>query len=184
VFSPTPGHRDKFARDMTVRLGIPVAAADTVEAAVRGANVVVAATSSRSAEPVLRGEWLDRCRLLCAVGSTRPESVEIDARCFERADLVVIDSERAAEEAGDLRQAIEAGAAPESKRVNLAQIAAGATSPPMEGMVLFKSVGTALQDLALAIQYFEQLGELPHYSRVAELASLKQPVSGAPPLLP
>lgn len=184
VFSPTPAHRDKFARDMTVRLGIPVAAADMAEAAVRGASIVVAATNSRSAEPVLRGEWLDRCRLLCAVGSTRPESVEIDTRCFERADLVVIDSAHAAEEAGDLKQAIDAGSAPESKRANLAQIAAGSASPPMEGLVLFKSVGTALQDLALAIQYFEQLGELPHYSRVTGLGSLKQPVSGPPLLRP
>ena len=177
VFSPTPGHRSKFAHDMTVRLGFPVAAVESAEAAVRGANVVVAATSSRSGEPVVRGEWLDRCRLLCTVGGTRPQSVEIDARCFERAEIVVLDSARAAEEAGDLRHAIDAGAVPQSKTTSLAKLAASEAGVPMQGMVLFKSVGTALQDLALSIQYFEQLGELPHYSRVAELASLKTGVS-------
>ena len=180
VFSPTREHREKFAHDMTARLELPVAAAESAEAAVRNANVVVTATSSVSGEPVVRGEWLDRCRLLCAVGSTRPQSVEIDTRCFGRAALVLLDSEHAAEEAGDLQNAIKAGAAPGSKCQSLAQLAAGEVSVPMEDMVLFKSVGTALQDLALSIQYFEMLGELPHYSRVAELGSLKQPVSGPP----
>jgi ornithine cyclodeaminase/alanine dehydrogenase len=164
---------------MTVRLGFPVAAVESAEAAVRNANVVVAATHSMSGEPVLRGDWLDRCRLLCAVGSTRPQSVEIDARCFERAELIVLDSARAAEEAGDLRHAVDAGAVPDSKVTSLAELAVSQARVPMEGMVLFKSVGTALQDLALAAQYFEQLGELPHYARVVELASLKQPV-GSP----
>ena len=181
VFSPTREHREKFAHDMTVNLGVPVAAVDSAEAAVRDAAIVVAATNSMSAEPVLRGDWLNRCRLLCAVGSTRPQSVEIDARCFERAELVVVDSERAVEEAGDLQNAVKTGAAPASKQASLAQLVAREVGAPMEGMVLFKSVGTALQDLALCIQYFEQLGELPHYSRIPELASLKQPVSAPLP---
>jgi len=174
VFSPTPEHRNKFAHDMTVRLGFPITAVAAAEAAVRDANVVVAATNSISGEPVLHGEWLDRCRLLCAVGSTRPQSIEIDAHCFERAEIIVLDSARADEEAGDLHHAVDAGAVPESKLASLAELAVSAARVPMQGLVLFKSVGTALQDLALAVQYFEQLGELPHYSRVAELASLKQ----------
>jgi ornithine cyclodeaminase/alanine dehydrogenase len=178
VFSPTREHREKFARDMTVRLEFPVTPVESAEAAVRGANVVVTATSSMSGEPVVRGEWLDRCRLLCAVGSTRPQSVEIDVRCFERSGLILVDSPHAYDEAGDLKNAIRADAAPDSRRESLARLAAGEVAVPMEGMVLFKSVGTALQDLALSIQYFEMLGELPHYSRVAELGSLKQPVGG------
>ena len=181
VYSPTPEHRSKFAHDMTVRLGFPVTAVAAAEAAVRDANVVVAATHSLSGEPVLRGEWLDRCRLLCAVGSTRPESIEIDAHCFERAEIIVLDSAHADEEAGDLRHAAGAGVMPGSKLVSLAELAVSAARVPMQGLVLFKSVGTALQDLALAVQYFEQLGELPHYSRVAELASLKQASQTVPP---
>ena len=174
VFSPTPEHRSKFAHDMTVLRGFPVTAVESAEAAVRKASIVIAATNSMSGEPVLRGEWLDGCRLLCAVGATRPESIEIDAHCFERADIIVLDSARADEEAGDLHHAVDAGAVPESKLASLAELATSAARVPMQGLVLLKSVGTVLQDLALAVQYFEQLGELPHYSRVAELASLKQ----------
>ncbi len=176
VYSPTPAHRETFGREMAAKLGFPVVIADFAEAAVRGHEVVVAATSSRSAEPVLRGAWLDRCRLLCAVGSTRPQSVEVDAESFRGAGLVVVDSERAVEEAGDLQAAVRAGAVPEEKHVTLAQLVAGKATVPAQGRVVFKSVGTALQDLALAARYYDLLGSKAA-ARVESLASLKRPVS-------
>jgi alanine dehydrogenase len=176
VFSPTADHREAFAREMTAKLGFPVKAADTAEAAARGHAVVVAATSSRSSEPVLRGAWLDRCRLLCAVGSTRPQSVEVDAECFRGAGLVVVDSPRAVEEAGDLQVAVKQGAAPEEKQATLAQLVSGKAAVPVQGRVVFKSVGSALQDLALATRYHELLGGSAA-ARVETLASLKRPVS-------
>ena len=178
VFSPTPANRDAFAREMAAKLKIPVNAVASAEAAVRGHAVVVAATSSRSSEPVLRGAWLERCRLLCAVGSTRPQSVEVDADCFRGAGLVVIDSPRAVEEAGDLQQAVKQGAAPESKQATLAQLVTGKAAVPVQGRVVFKSVGTALQDLALAARYYELLGGSAA-ARVDSVASLKTPVSTA-----
>jgi ornithine cyclodeaminase/alanine dehydrogenase-like protein (mu-crystallin family) len=138
--------------------------------------VVVAATSSRSSEPVLRGEWLDRCRLLCAVGSTRPESVEVDTESFRGAGLVVVDSKRAVEEAGDLQLAVKNGAAPGDRQATLAQLVTGNATAPAQGRVVFKSVGSALQDLALAARYYELLGPSAA-ARVGSLASLKQPVS-------
>ena len=46
------------------------------------------------------------CRLLCAVGNTRPQFAEIDVRCFREASLVVMDSPLAMDEAGELRQAL------------------------------------------------------------------------------
>jgi ornithine cyclodeaminase/alanine dehydrogenase-like protein (mu-crystallin family) len=176
VFSPTPAHREAFAREMAAKLGFPVTAAGSAEAAALGHDVVVAATSSRSREPVLRGAWLDRCRLLCAVGSTRPESVEVDADSFRGAGLVVVDSQRAVEEAGDLQAAVKGGAAPAEKQATLAQLVSGKAAVPAQGRVVFKSVGTALQDLALAARYFELLGASAA-ARVGSLASLKQPVS-------
>lgn len=178
VYSPTLAHREAFAREMTARLRFPIIISESAEAAVRGHEVVAAATSSRSAEPVLRGAWLDRCRLLCAVGSTRPESVEVDAESFRGAALVVVDSERAVEEAGDLQAAVKAGAAPAEKQVTLARLVAGTATVPAQGRVVFKSVGTALQDLALAARYYERLGESAT-ARVGSLASLKRPVGAA-----
>jgi len=175
VYSPTAANRESFARDMSGQLGFPVEAVASAQAAVRGHTVVAAASSARGSEPVLRGEWLDRCRLLCAVGNTRAQFAEVDVRCFQDARLVVVDTPHALEEAGELRQAIAAGALPESKRVTLGQVVTGAVVLPATGMVVFKSVGTALQDLALAARYYELLGARAGVPTAADLASAKNP---------
>lgn len=180
VYSPTASHREAFAREMSVKLGIPVTAVNSAEAAARDRVAVVAATSSRSGEPVLRGAWLAQCRLLCGVGSTRPQSVELDVQCFRDAGLVVVDSPRAVEEAGDLQQAVRSGAVSETKQASLAQIVSGQVAVPLDGLVTFKSVGTALQDLALAARYYELLGSRAGLPAAPDLASLKRPVSAAP----
>jgi ornithine cyclodeaminase/alanine dehydrogenase-like protein (mu-crystallin family) len=159
VFSPTPANREAFARDMSEELGIAVEPAATAEGAVRGRNIVVAASKSRSAEPVLRREWLGDCRLLCAVGNTRPQFVEIDHRCCADASLVIVDSLHAFEEAGELIQAVAGGMLPAAKRSTLATIVAGGGPIPSDGLIIFKSVGTALQDLALASRCYELLRE-------------------------
>jgi ornithine cyclodeaminase/alanine dehydrogenase len=177
VFSPTAEHREAFAREMAEKHGFAVAAVGCAEEAVRGKTVVVAATSHRGAEPVLRADWLEGCRLLCGVGSTRPQSVELDPQCFRAARLTVVDSPRAAEEAGDLQQAQRTGALAADRQATLAQVVAGQASVPRDGLVLFKSVGTALQDLALAARCYERIGARPGLPAVARLASLKEPVS-------
>lgn len=176
VFSPTAAHREAFAREMSSRHGIAVTAVESAEAAARGRAIIVAATSSRSREPVLKREWVSGCRLLCAVGSTRPESVEVDPGCFGDAALVAVDSERAVDEAGDLQQAEKAGLV-SKKRATLAQIVSGQAAVPREGMILFKSVGTALQDLALGQRYYELLGAQAGRPAAPQLASLKVPVT-------
>ena len=180
VYSPTAENRDRLARQMSSKLGIPVKAETSAEAATRGHAVVVAATSSQSDEPVLRVEWLDRCRLLCAIGSTRPQSVEVDPRAFGAARTVVVDTVRAAEEAGDLKQAVKNGLVPTERQATLAEVAAGSAALPEGGLVVFKSVGTALQDLALAVRYFEVLRGRKDLPGALDLASLKKPMSAAP----
>ncbi len=173
VYSPTAANRESFAREMSAQLGFPVEAVASAQAAVGGHPVVAAASSARGGEPVLRGEWLDRCRLLCAVGNTRAQFAEVDVRCFQDARLAVVDSPHALEEAGELRQAIAAGALPESKRATLGQVVTGAVALPATGMVVFKSVGTALQDLALAARYYELLGASAGVPTAVDLASAK-----------
>lgn len=173
VYSPTAANREAFARKMSERLGFAVSAVGSAEAAVRGRPVVAAASSNASSEPVVRGEWLDQCRLFCAVGNTRPQFMEADVRCFGDARLVVMDSLNAITECGELRQTEKSGMLPESKRAMLAQVVAGATAVPPEGLVAFKSAGTALQDLALAARYYELLGAHEGVPTAPGLASLK-----------
>lgn len=176
VYSPTAEHRESFACEMSRKLSIPIKVADSAEAAIRDRMVVVAASSSNSSEPVVRGEWLGRCRLLCAVGNTRPQFAEVDIDCFSKADLVIADTEHAFEEAGELRRAIEFGAAPKTKRATLAQLVSGRVKVPRQGLVAFKSVGSALQDLALAGRYYELIGQCSGVAAASDLASARRPM--------
>lgn len=174
VYSPTVAHREHFARAMSQQLGIKVTPVDSVEAAVRGKKLVASASSARTPEPILRGEWLAECRLLCAVGNTRKQYAEADVRCFRDASMVVVDTLHALEEAGELRQAVDAGVLPENKRATLGQIVTGTVPPPDSGMIVFKSVGSALQDLALAARYHEILKTQPGLPAVGDVGSLRQ----------
>ncbi len=175
VYSPTTAHREHYAHEMSRALGITVTPVHSVEAAVRGKQVVASASGARSAEPVLRGEWLSACRLLCAVGNTRRQYCEADADCFRNASLVAVDTAHAWEEAGELRQALAAGALAESKRATLGQIVTGTAQIPRDGLIVFKSVGSALQDLALASRYYELLGARPELARAGDVGQLRQP---------
>lgn len=180
VYSPTVARREAFAAEMSAKLGFPVKPAASAEAAVRGRQVVATASNARQTEPVVRGEWLEGCRLLCAVGNTRLQFAEVDVACFHNAVSVIVDSAHALEEAGELRQAIAAGALPEAKRATLAQIVTGAASVPAQGLVVFKSVGMALQDLALAAHYYEKLAGRPGIIMAPNVASLRDRAKGIP----
>ncbi|HTE14770.1 MAG TPA: hypothetical protein VK642_06810, partial [Burkholderiales bacterium] len=136
VYSPNAAHREHFAKTMAKQLGVKVTPVDSVEAAARGRKIVVAASSARTTEPILRSAWLADCRLLCAVGNTRKQYAEADVQCFRNASLVVMDTLHALEEAGELRQAVEAGALPEAKRATLGQIVTGAAQLPEKGLIV------------------------------------------------
>ena len=80
-----------------------------------------------------------------------------------RRSLITADVEKLAELARKFRVAIvvAANVLPETKRATLAQVVEGKASIPGRGLVVFKSVGTALQDLALAARYYELLKDKP-----------------------
>jgi ornithine cyclodeaminase/alanine dehydrogenase-like protein (mu-crystallin family) len=117
-----------------------------LEAAVRGADVVVTATSAR--EPILQGEWLKPGAHVNAVGASPPDWRELDDAAMR--NVVIVDSyEGARKESGDV---ILSGATPfaelgeilnETKR-----IAPGATT-------IFKSLGMAVEDVAAAKLVYE-----------------------------
>ena len=173
VYSPSVLKCEAYAREMSAELGFPITVADSVKSAVLGRTVVATASRARGEKPILYGEWLDGCRLLCAVGNTRKQFSEADVQCFRDAKLVVVDSLNAWQATGELVQAAAAGAVPESRRATLAQIVSGAMAVPAEGLVVYKPVGTALEDLAVATRFYELLGSRPELVRTSELATLR-----------
>ncbi len=143
-----------FCADMEKSCGAPARPAASAEEAVRGAGIVVTATSAE--QPVLRGEWLEPGAHLNAVGSNRPERRELDGEAVRRADLIVIDSiEQGRLEAGDLLLGDPASL---DRAVELSAIIAGRESGrrSKEQITLFKSLGIGLEDLAAASVVYDR----------------------------
>jgi ornithine cyclodeaminase/alanine dehydrogenase-like protein (mu-crystallin family) len=150
IFSRDKERRTGFANEQAEQLGVEVAAVDTAEAAVRGADVVVTMTTSKS--PVIQADWVGPHALVIAAGSNYPYKTELPADLVERAQTVVVDQLAAAQiESGDLIQAHEAGKFDWARAVEFGHVVAGKWKRPEKpGITLFESHGLALWDLAAA----------------------------------
>ena len=131
--------------------GIDAEVALDLRAAVARADIVSCATTS--SEPLLRGDWLVPGQHLDLVGAFRRDMREVDDDAIVRSRIVVDTYAGALAEAGDLVQPIERGViAREQVVAELAQVlrgeVRGRTAPG--DITLFKSVGSALEDLAAA----------------------------------
>ncbi|WP_332680895.1 ornithine cyclodeaminase family protein [Bosea sp. (in: a-proteobacteria)] len=131
--------------------GIEAHVAEDLEAAARQADLISCATLSR--EPIVQGRWLKRTAHLDLVGAFNLSMREADDEALQRAH-VFIDTEAALHEGGDVAVAIKAGTY-EASRVagTLAGLCRGehGTDAERDDVTLFKSVGTALEDLAAAM---------------------------------
>ncbi|MBB3192137.1 ornithine cyclodeaminase family protein [Halomonas cerina] len=128
-----------------------------LEAATREADLISCVTLSTA--PLIRGEWLSPGTHLDLIGAFRPDMRETDADCLARSEVFVDTYAGAKGEAGDILQAIDEGAfAFDDIRAELAEVLKGerpGRSSP-EAITLFKSVGASLEDLAAAIEVWEQ----------------------------
>jgi ornithine cyclodeaminase/alanine dehydrogenase-like protein (mu-crystallin family) len=150
VYSRNAEKRAAFAAEQKEQLGVETVAAETAEAAVRGADIVVTVTTSHS--PVVETDWIEPQALVAAVGSNFRNRAELPPDLVERAHTVVVDQLAAAQlESGDLIQAAEAGRFDWSQAVELGAVVTGRWErPERPGITLFESHGLALWDLAAA----------------------------------
>jgi alanine dehydrogenase len=149
--------RRAFCAEMSAKLGLPVAPANSVEEAVRNAQIIVMITSST--QPVLEGKWIAAGTHVNAVGSNWAQKREIDSDAVARAALIAVDSiEQCKIEAGDLIQAFGGDVARWSGVVELAEIVAGkrAGRKNSADITLFKSTGLASWDVAVAARVYER----------------------------
>jgi alanine dehydrogenase len=130
-----------------------ITAAPSAEAAVRGADVIVTATSAMT--PVLRGDWVARGAHLNAVGACRPDWRELDDALLQRARLWVDSRDAALVESGDV---IAAGAALEGE---IGAVANGVIPGRRAGdeITVFKSLGVAVEDVVSAELVWRRLME-------------------------
>ena len=131
-------------------LGFDAQVAADLRTATTQADIVSCATLSTSA--LIHGAWLKPGAHLDLVGSFSPHMREADGECLRRC-RVFVDTEEALAKAGDVLQAVAEGHfRPELLQASLAQLCRGerAGRRHADECTLFKSVGTALEDLAAA----------------------------------
>ena len=157
VWSPTPSHRDAFAREASLHLSARIEATDSAEAAVSGADLIALVSAAR--EPVVRSEWLPDGAHVCAVGACRPDQREMDSSLVRRARLFVDSRQGALAEAGDIVIPMKEGVIDADHIAGeLGEVAAG-TIPgrsTASEVTVFKSLGMAVEDVAAAHLAFER----------------------------
>ncbi|MHA4871881.1 ornithine cyclodeaminase family protein [Duganella sp. PWIR1] len=159
VYSPTPASRERFAAAFREAGVADIEAVADARSAVEGADVVFCAARSRDESPVIQGAWLAPGMTVVSIGSTLPEQREVDAETMARATLIVADMpEEVAGHTGDGLTAAAAGVDVEAKLASLNDIASGAVPGrrSADDIVIYKSVGTALQDVVIAEMLFHK----------------------------
>ncbi len=144
-----------FCDEMSKAVGVTVTPAESAETAVRDADIVITATNAK--EPVVFGEWLKPGMHLNVMGSNWDNRREVDTPAIERSDLLVIDSkEQGMIEAGDLLIPAQQGALSWDRVHELHEVVVGAIGRQgPEEITLFKSLGLALEDIAVAERVYQ-----------------------------
>jgi alanine dehydrogenase len=146
----------KFCKEMTEKIGVAVEPAKSNEESVRGAEIVITATSATKI--VLEGARIEPGMHINAMGANWPQKRELDAAAVNRSDVIVVDSiEQSRMEAGDLIQAFGEDLPRWNAVRELCGIVAGRTPGRTNHgeITLFKSNGIATWDLAAAVRVFE-----------------------------
>ena len=156
AFGRDAARRGKFAKEMTERLGVSVMPASSAEEAVRGADIVITSTTSKT--PVLEGRWIEPGMHISAIGSNFAEKREIDTEAVRRCDLIAADSvEQSKIESGDLIQAFAGDDSRWATVREFADVVAGKVPgrTGREQITLFKSNGIAIEDVVVAGRIYE-----------------------------
>ena len=149
VWNPTPARAEALVAALR-QDGFDAARTDDLASAVAWADMVSCATLSTA--PLIQGAWLRPSTHLDLVGAFTPAMHEADADAMRGARLFV-DTMAALHEAGEL-----AGLAEADVCGTLAMLCRGGAGRTGNERTVFKSVGTALEDLAAAMLVFELCG--------------------------
>ncbi|MBX7200475.1 MAG: ornithine cyclodeaminase family protein [Rhodospirillaceae bacterium] len=131
---------------------LKVTATPDLESATRRADIISAATLST--EPLIKGAWLQPGVHVDLVGGFTPKMREADDDCVRRASVFVDTRAGASKEAGDIVQPLQSGViADQDIKGDLFDLCRGVHSGRAreDEITYFKSVGTAIEDLAAAV---------------------------------
>ncbi|HEX3145716.1 MAG TPA: ornithine cyclodeaminase family protein [Pyrinomonadaceae bacterium] len=141
----------RFAHSMKSHVECEIEPVDGPEDAVREADIIVTATTSR--EPVVRRDWIEPGAHINAIGTFSPKAREIDTATMTSSSIFVDRRESAFNEAGDyLIAAAEGAIGPENILAELGEVLIGKHPGrrSADEITIFKSLGLAMEDLAAA----------------------------------
>ncbi len=154
VFSRSRERREAFVNRYRDR-HFKMLAAESSATATDGAEVVV--TMTTSSKPVVESAALHQCRLLIAAGSNSRTRCEIPVELVGRAVQVVCDHRDGCQnEAGELIAAADQGIWKWEQAVELSQVIQSAQPAPSLGLTIFKSIGMACEDAAMAHYIYQR----------------------------
>lgn len=160
VASKSLDHAAVFAKDMQPSFQFPIEAADSVEEAVRNADLIVAATNT--VEPIIKRQWIASGAHLNLVGSCFPHTREVDGATMAACSLFVDSRESTMNESGDYIIALREGSIQADHiKAELSELVAGTTvgRGTRDEITIFKSLGLAFEDLFAAEYLYRKAAE-------------------------
>jgi ornithine cyclodeaminase/alanine dehydrogenase-like protein (mu-crystallin family) len=150
VFSPNPEHCRDFARRLSAELAIDVRAAESARAALRPANLICGAYRAPNVPAIDVADLRSHVHIN-SLSSVRPEAREVTADVWRACSCVVLDHRAGVAQSGDglsvLRDhPFDLDRAPELWEI----VRDGNCRSSEDGRTMYKSVGTASQDISLA----------------------------------
>ncbi|MEZ5286555.1 MAG: ornithine cyclodeaminase family protein [Vicinamibacterales bacterium] len=160
VWSPRAASRERFVAEMAAHAKAPLRATDTAEAATRGADLIVLATSSTT--PVFEDAWVSDGAHVMSVGACRPDQREMAPGLVARARLFVDSRAAALVEAGDVVMGMAEGRFTEDHLAGeIGQLVLGRVQGRQSDadVTVFKSLGMAVEDVVAADLVFRRAVE-------------------------
>jgi ornithine cyclodeaminase/alanine dehydrogenase-like protein (mu-crystallin family) len=157
VWGRSPERAQAFAERMAAEIGLPVTTASTAEQAAAGAEIICTVTSS--AEPVLKGEWVEPGTHVNLVGSSYAGPVEVDHDLVVRSRFIADSREGVLKQGAEFLRAKAAGLVTDDHVVaEIGQVLAGEVQGrrTADEMTVYKSLGHIVQDLASAWALYSQ----------------------------
>lgn len=157
VWSTTPAHRDAFCADLKKSLKIKILPLDSAEQVVCGSEVLVTATTATA--PIVRGAWLQPGVHINAIGANYEHRRELDSAAVAAAKFIATDdTEQVRYESTDLAAPVAEGMLAWERVHSLGEVVAGKLGgrAARGDITLFKSLGVAMEDVALAARAYEK----------------------------
>ncbi|MCC5669471.1 hypothetical protein LC653_37980 [Nostoc sp. CHAB 5784] len=131
---------------------------DRVETAVANTDIICTATSTNSTVPIIKTGWGNEAAFYAVIGGANENACEIEPLLFEEATAVVETRESALAEAGEVRAAIKAKHLNSNDLIELSTVVANPLSfNKAHRRIIFRAVGNAAEDLAVAYAVFNKL---------------------------